>query len=327
VAHICQTSFELLEGTLAAADAAEQEEPQPTAPPVLLIVPENDLFAQVLQYHFTREGWSVVVVHDPEQAAPTLHGAAKRRIIGGCAAACLVILDLSLPKAQGLLDSIKLGAATNAVPTVALFPRGCDPERPECLRIQADIELAEPFGVAQLLTIARRQVTRASHEEPHSELQVQFILPSTREDLERVSELAAVLFRHSGLAANSQTRLINAFREAIGNAIQHGNQRDPQKTVRGLYRQDATQVTVVVRDEGDGFDYQRYLQQAKERDAVEAARERHQQGGQGGLGIFMIHRCADRVEYNDAGNVVTFTKFLGQTEKKSHAEPAERAGA
>ncbi|MGQ0614384.1 MAG: hypothetical protein ACT4PV_11660, partial [Planctomycetaceae bacterium] len=37
-------------------------------------------------------------------------------------------------------------------------------------------------------------------------------------------------------------------------------------------------------------------------------------GGVGGLGIYLMERCADRLEYNDRGNRVTITKLRGAGE-------------
>ena len=50
------------------------------------------------------------------------------------------------------------------------------------------------------------------------------------------------------------------------------------------------------------------------RDAISAARERHAQGRMGGLGIMLMLRCCDRLEYNQSGNQLTLTKFLKQQE-------------
>ena len=43
--------------------------------------------------------------------------------------------------------------------------------------------------------------------------------------------------------------------------------------------------------------------------AVDAARSRIDQGRVGGLGIKLMLRCTDRLEYNDVGNMITLTKF------------------
>ena len=76
-----------------------------------------------------------------------------------------------------------------------------------------------------------------------------------------------------------------AFREAIMNAGSHGNKDDAAKLIKVLYLLDKEKTTVVVQDEGGGFDHESYTLRAQTKDAVSAARERHEQGRVGGLGI------------------------------------------
>ena len=66
----------------------------------------------------------------------------------------------------------------------------------------------------------------------------------------------------------------------------------------------------MVSDEGSGFDHEQYLLRATTKDVVTSARERHEQGRMGGLGIMLMQKCTDRLEYNDIGNTVTLTKYL-----------------
>lgn len=268
--------------------------------PIILVCPRNDLFAQVIVHHFTQEGWHVRLIHETREAATALDGEST----------CLVILDFNLPNAQDLLDRIKRQRHTNAIPVVAFFPRQHDPGHPTRLRIRADQEVAEPFEVLELLSLAGRELARSAEERLLFDQQLELILPSTQADLDRVARLASDLLADSGLDPHSQSTFSTALREAVGNAIQHGNQRDPDKAVHVQYLHNPDRITVVVRDEGDGFDPAPYLEQAARADAVAAARARHQQGGQGGLGILMIRRSTDSVEYNATGDTVTLTKHL-----------------
>ncbi|MHC4778895.1 MAG: ATP-binding protein [Planctomycetota bacterium] len=66
-----------------------------------------------------------------------------------------------------------------------------------------------------------------------------------------------------------------------------------------------------VEDEGLGFDYKGALEKGRKGDAISAARERYLAGGMGGLGIMLMVRCVDLVEYNDKGNQVILTKCHG----------------
>ena len=43
----------------------------------------------------------------------------------------------------------------------------------------------------------------------------------------------------------------------------------------------------------------------------ERAKERIRAGNRGGLGILLMHKCSDRLEYTGRGNVVRIEKNLG----------------
>jgi anti-sigma regulatory factor (Ser/Thr protein kinase) len=279
--------------------AVEREAAPEAARRILFVVPQEGLFSQVVQARLADHGWDVRLVDEPGHVLDALEPEVA-----------LILLDACFPDAHGLLRLIKLHSGTGAVPVVAVFPHGYVPLRPPELRFRADVEFVEPFDLAHLVDIAERQAARAAEATPAPDRDVRLILPSRQADLERAFEVASLLLRTSGLDAAEQTALLTAFREAVGNAIQHGNRRDSNRCVQVHYRQGPDAITIVVRDEGEGFDPHLYLRQAIQKDAAQAARDRHNKGGQGGLGILMIVRCTDSVDYNKKGNVVTLTKLL-----------------
>ena len=105
-----------------------------------------------------------------------------------------------------------------------------------------------------------------------------------------------------------------AFREAVVNAAQHGNKYKKDRKIEVQYLLDAEKITTVVKDQGGGFNHEQYVKSGSTRDAISAARERHAQGRMGGLGIMLMLRCCDRLEYNQNGNQLTLTKFLKTAE-------------
>ena len=60
-------------------------------------------------------------------------------------------------------------------------------------------------------------------------------------------------------------------------------------------------------------------------DAVDAARARYKEGGTGGLGILMMLRCVDAVEYNETGNELTLTKYRTDDARAAN-QPAPAPG-
>lgn len=79
--------------------------------------------------------------------------------------------------------------------------------------------------------------------------------------------------------------------EALANAIQHGNQKDPAKNVRLQFNLDRQQhqVTITVKDEGKGFKPSTDLPNK-------------------GYGLILIHRLMDEVRFNPKGNQVKMIK-------------------
>ncbi len=81
-----------------------------------------------------------------------------------------------------------------------------------------------------------------------------------------------------------------AVLHAVENAVIHGNKSDASKRVTVSCDDCRGGVCFVVQDEGAGFDYQKYGGMPM--------------GDDCGVGIFMINRLTDRVEYSDGGRCV-----------------------
>lgn len=277
---------------------------------ILLAVPSNDPFARVIEFHFSRVGWKVHFANTRAECLKAL----------GSSGAYLTIVDHALKESAELIEDIKCTKASSMVPLIALYPAEKDPERCQDFMVLGDEHLVEPFEVYTLLMLAESELARSSEEEVIFDQQVNFQFGTREENIERANALGARLFGASGLDEEGQVAMAAAFREAVMNAGSHGNKDDAKKLIKVLYLLDKEKITVVVQDEGDGFDHDSYTVRAQTKDAVAAARERHEQGRVGGLGIKLMMRCTDRLEYNDVGNMITLTKLL-----KPSAKPAEDA--
>lgn len=86
-------------------------------------------------------------------------------------------------------------------------------------------------------------------------------------------------------------RIVLVVSEAVANAVEHGNEYDQDKQVRvELQWGDAAGMTIVVEDEGAGFDSSAASSMLPE----EVTRE-------DGRGLFIIHEMADDVRYENEG--------------------------
>jgi len=80
------------------------------------------------------------------------------------------------------------------------------------------------------------------------------ILPSRLEVLDRVDTTTLEFATRAGFDDAQASSVAMAVIEAVTNAVVHGNRKEAGKTVRITYRWEPKAVTIVVHDEGEGFD-------------------------------------------------------------------------
>lgn len=273
---------------------------------IILAVPAADPFVTQIEHHFARVGWTVHIVNTMDDARALL---AK-------SGAYLTIVDSSLPGSEDLIESLKADRETSMMPLVVLYPEERDPDTCADFLVLGDEHLVEPFEVYTLLMLAERELARSSEEEVIFDQQVSFQFGSTPAHTERAAQLGERLFAASGLPPEGQGALAAAFREAIDNAVRHGNDGDAAKLVKVLYLLDKEKITLVVQDEGGGFDTA-----SLGVSSMSAGLESASRSQPSGPGLKVMHSGADRVEYNDTGNMVTLTRHLREAEVSPEEPP------
>ena len=133
---------------------------------------------------------------------------------------------------------------------------------------------------------------------------------SSRVDCEMRTALPATLqaveeffveFRRRGQALLDRANCFAAellVREALTNAVVHGCRADPNKQVRCSLRLKSRRLLIAVEDDGVGFDWRAAWR--KSADLSDCS----------GRGLEILRKYANRVRYNDAGNVVTMIKRI-----------------
>ena len=89
-----------------------------------------------------------------------------------------------------------------------------------------------------------------------------------------------------------------ALDEALSNAVRHGNDNDPSKTVQVEYAVDCDQLRVVIEDEGHGFD----PEALPDPTAEENLNRPH------GRGVMLMRAYMSDVDFNERGNRITLVK-------------------
>jgi len=125
-------------------------------------------------------------------------------------------------------------------------------------------------------------------------LSVQF--PSGVDHINRVEEETRKFLEANGLSADIFSVCL-VMREALLNAVKHGNRLDPNKSVKYTLRYADDILTIEVEDQGAGFDWQS-LQYNRPSEKAEHGR-----------GIFIMRRYFSGLQYHGNGNRLTLSKF------------------
>ena len=126
-------------------------------------------------------------------------------------------------------------------------------------------------------------------------------IPSTLVALEGVVERLVALARDVKCEHRHLERVELALREALANAIIHGNQQNPDKQVSvRCFCQPDRGMLLVIEDEGVGFDPAKVPNPTQ----AECLLETH------GRGLFLMRRMMDHVRISHRGTRITMLKRL-----------------
>lgn len=107
-----------------------------------------------------------------------------------------------------------------------------------------------------------------------------------------------------GFAARDVFGVRLALEEAIVNAIKHGNQMDPEKSVRIQWEVNSTYVKVTIEDQGEGF---------KVEDVPDPTDDENLDKP-GGRGIMLMRSFMSHVAYDGNGNILVMEKRCDEEE-------------
>jgi serine/threonine-protein kinase RsbW len=125
-------------------------------------------------------------------------------------------------------------------------------------------------------------------------------LYSTRDGINLVTERLTELFCRAGLSEDDTFDLKLAAQEAVVNAVEHGNECDETKQVHIHCESNGRAITLVVRDEGAGFN----PDSVPDPTLPENILREH------GRGLFLMRNLCDEVRFNAKGNEITMVKRI-----------------
>ena len=243
----------------------------------------------------------------------------------------IVVTDLQMPQMDGLelVETIRRGFP--GLPVILMTAHGSEEIAVQALRKGAASYVAKRNLASELVETVLNvlEIARADLSQRH----ILACLTQTESRYELENDLSSIAPLIGQLEANlnrmqlcDETGLIRvavALREALVNAIYHGNldltsqlleadearfaelaarrpREDPfvHRRVRLLARETRSEVTYVIRDEGQGFDPSTLPDPTLPQNLDRRT----------GRGLFLIRTFMDEVRHNDVGNEITMIK-------------------
>jgi two-component system, OmpR family, response regulator len=226
----------------------------------------------------------------------------------------VILLDLMLPDVDGfaLCDQLKRNRETNLIPVVMVSALNDANHRAAGVRVGANGYLSKPFTPETLYEAIDKAIAwRREHEQRGTHGEIHFDVRSEATYLQQVNDMLSDMFAHTPLTERQIKDLRQAVMEMGGNAIEWGHRKNAELVLTIIYRIDPEAVTLIIRDQGPGFDPRNIPHAASDEDPIghlDVRNDLHIR--EGGFGIMLAKGLVDDFKYNDKGNEVTLIKRL-----------------
>jgi len=282
----------------------------PEAPPVrtleparcnvLLIAPEENRFTDITKLRLLTPQGRFCIVTDTTEALRNFDEVNPD----------LIILEDPMHGSEDFLWSVKTERGKSLIPVIKLYWVGTDIESRKDFKIWEDDFLVEPFEVKELFALSEAELRRIPEDHTVLLHQTHFEFRTRKDNVQRANELVGSLLQRSGVNGEVAAAAATAFAEAVENAARHGNHYSEQKTIDVVFLLDREKLSFTIADEGKGFDFRSLLERASQQEPLSEERLRKRRGDLGGIGIALMRRCMDDVDYLGSGHCVRLTKRL-----------------
>ncbi len=231
----------------------------------------------------------------------------------------LILMDLMLEDLSGfeLCDRLKRARETNLIPIVMVTATHDAHHRAAGVRVGANGYLTKPFTPAQLYeTMDAALAWNEEHNKRGTTGEINFDVRSELRYLSEASDMLADLFAHTPLTDRHIKDLKQAIMEMGGNAIEWGHRKNTDLVLRITYRINPSSITLIITDQGPGFNPRNLPHAASDEDPIGHIEIRNELGlREGGFGIMLARGLVDEFRYNKLGNEVTLVKHFDPMRK------------
>ena len=224
----------------------------------------------------------------------------------------LILLDLMMPDLDGfsVCEQLKKTRETNLTPVLMVTALNDADNRARGDRVGANGYVPKPFTPQQLFSAMDAALAwRTEHETKGTTGEIQFDVRGGVDYLQQTNDLLSDLYAHTPLTDRQVKDLRQAVMEMGGNAIEWGHRKNADLPLHITYRIGRDSVTLVIKDQGPGFDRTKLPHAAQDEDPIAHLDVRNDLGlREGGFGIMLAKGLVDEFRYNDVGNEVTLVK-------------------
>jgi serine/threonine-protein kinase RsbW len=121
-----------------------------------------------------------------------------------------------------------------------------------------------------------------------TEEMTELVLPSRIEAIQDAASAAAEFVNRLGMGEEAAFAVDMAVREAVTNAVLHGNRQDEAKTVEVSFKSSPGEIEITVRDFGEGFDKESVPDPTEPENILKTS----------GRGMLFIRTFMDEVEWS-----------------------------
>ena len=140
-----------------------------------------------------------------------------------------------------------------------------------------------------------------------TEQSIRLDLPSSMQFVYVLDTIISEILREMDFDEETSEQINLAVVEAGTNAIKHGNKEDPDKRAHFEFILTPDQLTIIVQDQGDGFDREKVADPLDPANLLKSS----------GRGLFLMETCMDYVVYEGRGTIIKMVKY-----KQSADSPA-----
>jgi anti-sigma regulatory factor (Ser/Thr protein kinase) len=259
----------------------------------VLLVETGPAAGRVPREELRRRGHRVRLVRDKEDVAASAERRGPGLVVLGDARFCR---ELKFDPRTADLPFVEVGG----------------PADPAALRVEPEAELRGPATPANLTAAVERALAaKAGRRREGIVAELNVWVPSGFDELEALCELLPAWLAGHGLTSAQVRQTGLAVREIVANAIEWGHGQQRTRLVRVECKADEEKVTILVRDNGPGFDRQNLPHAARPGDPlthmeVRAARNLRE----GGFGLLMASGLVDHLCFSETGNEGLLIKYL-----------------